>query len=288
MILSGLLPRRSPVLLSDPTPTPTPQPTPVHRYQHQASRTKHQHRHQQQHTAYARLASPIQPSQNLETSQRPPMATRRCSVSTLNSSQFSRSEAKAFTRPPSSRLLVFTPPPLFMDPDTQLNLRTLHPEIHLSTVLNLMRCVQLGSFVSSHSSRTVSLDHRHHHTRHRNPQLTTTILFGSSLTHSHAHTHTHLLALSFSPPPSSYTRAHHTKASRHPVLHHGSWPHPRKGPIISLRDYSHAVVPKRVHGCTAYPYPVSQSFQAHSSSPYGIGMHQVVCTCLCAWCIRTS
>ncbi|KAK0374138.1 hypothetical protein CLIM01_08516 [Colletotrichum limetticola] len=124
-----------------------------------------------------------------------------------------------------------------MDPDTQLNLRTLHPEIHLSTVLNLMRCVQLGSF---------------------------------------------------SPPPSSYTRAHHTKASRHPVLHHGSWPHPRKGPIISLRDYSHAVVPKRVHGCTAYPYPVSQSLQAHSSSPYGIGMHQVVCTCLCAWCIRTS
>ncbi|KAK1541730.1 hypothetical protein CPAR01_05117 [Colletotrichum paranaense] len=121
----------------------------------------------------------------------------------LSQSQLSTPHNSPAQKPrpsPAGPRLVFLssppPPSLFMDPDTQLNLRTLHPEIHLSTVLNLMRCVQLGSFVSSHSSRTVSLDHRHHHTRHRNPQLTTTILFGSSLTHSHAHTHTHALTRS--------------------------------------------------------------------------------------------
>ncbi|KAK1505132.1 uncharacterized protein CCOS01_16706, partial [Colletotrichum costaricense] len=143
--------------------------------------------------------------------------------------------AKAFTRPPSSRFFVFTPPPV-------------HGPRHTTQPPNAPP---------------------------RDPPL-------------HCLEPDALCAARFSPPPSSYTRAHHTKASRHPVLHHGSWPHPRKGPIISLRDYSHAVVPKRVHGCTAYPYPVSQSLQAHSSSSYGIGMHQVVCTCLCAWCIRTS
>ncbi|KAK1500083.1 hypothetical protein CTAM01_06682, partial [Colletotrichum tamarilloi] len=80
-----------------------------------------------------------------QASQSHPAKSKFRNITTSSNGYPQTLRAKAFTRPPSSRLLSPPPPPLFMDPDTQLNLRTLHPEIHLSTVLNLMRCVQLAS-----------------------------------------------------------------------------------------------------------------------------------------------